>query len=61
MTIKKNTDGTFDLQGMTAGKLQAIVNAITSLQERKQLTTLQVEIRETIEENPDFKEATQIA
>lgn len=58
MTVKKNEDGTFNLEGVTVGKLQAIVNAITSLQEKKSISVLQVEVREAIEENADFKEAT---
>jgi hypothetical protein len=52
MKITKKKDDTFDLTGVTAGKLLAIVNAID-----KQVipTSVANDVRNIIVNNPDFK------
>lgn len=59
MIIKKNKKGTFDITGVSLGKLMAIVNAIDRLENNDMgPTTVQCDVRGIIKNNPDYnKEA----
>lgn len=59
MNIKKNKNGTFDITDVSLGKLMAIVNAVNTLQEDHAITAVQADVRSIIENNSDYKEATQ--
>ncbi len=52
MKVTKKKDGTFDLTGLTAGKLLSIVNAIDK---QAVPTSVANDVRNTIVNNPDFK------
>lgn len=51
MVIKKNKQGTFDITGVSLGKLMAIVNAIDKVGVP---TAVQSDVRATIFHNPDY-------
>lgn len=57
MVIKKNKNGTFDLQGMTAGKLIAIHAAVDLLEKQGNATTVLKDVRDIIKNNKDYQEA----
>lgn len=55
MTIKKNKKGTYDITGMSLGKLMAIENAINRLQDNDMgPSSVQVDVRDIIKNNPDY-------
>jgi hypothetical protein len=51
MVIKKNKQGTFDITGVSLGKLMAIVNAIDKVGTP---TAVQSDVRAAIFHNPDY-------
>ena len=53
MKITRNKNGTFNLGEVSLGKLMAIVNSIDKCP--GQLTTLQIEVRDLIRNNYDYK------
>lgn len=63
MIIKKNKNGTFDLQGITTGKLMAIVSAINDLEElheKNRISSVQADVRDLIKNSPIYQEAIKI-
>lgn len=58
MIVKKNKDNTFDLKGVSAGKLMAIVNAIDRLENTDMgPTAIQKDVRDIIRNNKEYNEA----
>lgn len=56
MTIKKNKDGTYDLKGVTFGKLLAIVHSLDSLEaEKGHISPTAADVRDLIKNNPDYR------
>jgi len=55
MIVKRNKQGTFDLTGVSIGKLLAIVSAIEKIEKP---SPVQMDIKNLIRNNPDFKEST---
>lgn len=64
MNIKKSKKGTYDITGVSLGKLIAIVNAIDSLGASssptafRPATAVQQDVRDIIKNNPDYIEDT---
>lgn len=58
MNIKRNKKGTFDLTGVSLGKLMAIVNSVERLQNNDMgPTVVQQDVRDIIKNNPDYQKA----
>lgn len=56
MQITKNKKGTYDLTGVTAGKLMAIVHSLDSLEaEKGRISVVSADVRDIIKNNPDFQ------
>lgn len=66
MNIKKNKKGTYDLTGVSLGKLMAIVSAIDSLGTSsspvafRPATPVQQDVRDIIKNNPDYRQDCQM-
>jgi hypothetical protein len=57
MQITKNKNGTYDLTGVSFGKLMAIVHSLDELEElheKNRISSVAADVRDIIKNNPEF-------